>query len=265
MFFTVGRAALTTGRRSALSTVNTHSYGNTACWVLPVIPRDQCGNLSLTPSRLSRVAPIVKINSLYISNPAQRQSGATWLSSNPLLSLLLPATLAKSHPVLSYQTNPIDSHICDLPLSLSPLSTLWLYNPSKPTPSLPQATMPARTRHSLASTTEVAEPEEEPSGLRRLRFNETLSWRAGRAIPVADLLERLESLALELRQLDQEETDKDSLKKVSQDLASGHLLGHRDKGVRAWTACCVVDILRLCAPNAPFTGNQLKVRRCELK
>ncbi|PGH36027.1 sister chromatid cohesion protein PDS5 [[Emmonsia] crescens] len=118
--------------------------------------------------------------------------------------------------------------------------------------------MPARTRHSLASTTEVAEPEEEPSGLRRLRFNETLSWRAGRAIPVADLLERLESLALELRQLDQEETDKDSLKKVSQDLASGHLLGHRDKGVRAWTACCVVDILRLCAPNAPFTGNQLK-------
>ncbi|OAX84292.1 hypothetical protein ACJ72_01334 [Emergomyces africanus] len=118
--------------------------------------------------------------------------------------------------------------------------------------------MPARTRHSLASTTQVSEPEEEPSGLHRLRFNETLSWRAGRAIPVADLLERLESLALELRQLDQEETDKDSLKKVSQDLASGHLLGHRDKGVRAWTACCVVDILRLCAPNAPFTGNQLK-------
>ncbi|EEQ84407.1 sister chromatid cohesion protein PDS5 [Blastomyces dermatitidis ER-3] len=118
--------------------------------------------------------------------------------------------------------------------------------------------MPARTRHSLATTPEVAEPEEEPSGLRRLRFNDTLSWRAGRAIPVADLLERLESLALELRQLDQEETDKDSLKNVSQDLASGHLLGHRDKGVRAWTACCVVDILRLCAPNAPFTGNQLK-------
>ncbi|EGC43808.1 conserved hypothetical protein [Histoplasma capsulatum var. duboisii H88] len=118
--------------------------------------------------------------------------------------------------------------------------------------------MPTRTRHSLTATTEVAEPEEESSGLRRLRFNETLSWRAGRAIPVADLLERLESLALELRQLDQEETDKDSLKKVSQELASGHLLGHRDKGVRAWTTCCVVDILRLCAPNAPFTGNQLK-------
>ncbi|PGH15463.1 hypothetical protein AJ79_02440 [Helicocarpus griseus UAMH5409] len=118
--------------------------------------------------------------------------------------------------------------------------------------------MPARTRHAQAATTEVAEPEEEPSGLHRLKFNETLSWRAGRAIPVADLLERLESLALELRQLDQEGTDKDSLKKVSQDLASGHLLGHRDKGVRAWTACCAVDILRLCAPNAPFTGNQLK-------
>ncbi|ODH46046.1 hypothetical protein GX48_07869 [Paracoccidioides brasiliensis] len=118
--------------------------------------------------------------------------------------------------------------------------------------------MPLRTRHSQAGTTEIAEPDEEPSGLRRLKFKQPLSWRAGRAITVADLLERLESLALELRQLDQEETDKDSLRKVSQELASLHLLGHRDRGVRAWTACCVVDILRLCAPNAPFTGNQLK-------
>ncbi|KAK2774902.1 hypothetical protein FQN53_003378 [Emmonsiellopsis sp. PD_33] len=118
--------------------------------------------------------------------------------------------------------------------------------------------MPARTRLAHPAATTTLEPDDEPSGLRRLKFNDTLSWRAGRAIPVADLLERLESLALELRQLDQEETDKDSLTNVSQELASGHLLGHRDKGVRAWTACCVVDILRLCAPNAPFTGNQLK-------
>lgn len=120
--------------------------------------------------------------------------------------------------------------------------------------------MPSRTRQSRTSAAEAVEPEENADGLHRLRFNEPISWRAGRPIPVAELLRRLELLAAELRELDQEDTDRDSLTKVSQELAHGHLLGHRDKGVRAWTACCVVDILRLCAPDAPFTGNQLKVR-----
>ncbi|EGD89097.1 hypothetical protein H112_04016 [Trichophyton rubrum D6] len=94
--------------------------------------------------------------------------------------------------------------------------------------------------------------------LHKLQFNQAISWKAGKAIPVAHLLQRLEELGSELRMLDQEDIDRNSLTKVSQELADGHLLGHRDKGVRAWTACCVVDILRLCAPNAPFTVNQLK-------
>ncbi|KAK2836917.1 hypothetical protein FQN49_006592 [Arthroderma sp. PD_2] len=134
--------------------------------------------------------------------------------------------------------------------------------------------MPARTRHAKAAkapaavVTETVEPEEQDEeqfeqgqgdeALNKLQFNQTLSWRAGKAIPVAHLLQRLEELGSELRMLDQEETDRNSLSKVSQELAAGHLLGHRDKGVRAWTACCVVDILRLCAPDAPFTVNQLK-------
>jgi sister chromatid cohesion protein PDS5 len=92
-----------------------------------------------------------------------------------------------------------------------------------------------------------------------LQFNEPLSWRAGKAIPVADLLSRLEKLARELQGLPQDDTDRETLKSVSQSLANGHLLGHRDKGVRAWTACCLVEIFRLCAPDAPFTQPQLKV------
>jgi sister chromatid cohesion protein PDS5 len=120
--------------------------------------------------------------------------------------------------------------------------------------------MPARTRQSLTSTAEVVEPEEEQNGLHTLRFNEPLSWRVGKsAIPVADLLSRLQILAQELSTMDQDDIDKGSLKKVSQELANGHLLAHRDKGVRAWVTSCIVDILRLCAPDAPFTGNQLKV------
>ncbi|KAJ5650346.1 uncharacterized protein N7484_004069 [Penicillium longicatenatum] len=104
-----------------------------------------------------------------------------------------------------------------------------------------------------------ADEAEEDSGLRSLSFNQPLSWRVGRsAIPIADLLERLQTLAQELRKLEQEDVDKESLRKVSQELASAHLLAHKDKGVRAWATCCLVDVLRLCAPDAPFTRNQLK-------
>lgn len=112
--------------------------------------------------------------------------------------------------------------------------------------------MPSRTRPPADAY--------EDTGLRSLSFNQPLSWRVGRsAIPIADLLERLQTLAQELRKLEQEEIDKESLRKVSQELASAHLLAHKDKGVRAWATCCIVDVLRLCAPDAPFTRNQLKV------
>ena len=120
--------------------------------------------------------------------------------------------------------------------------------------------MPARTRHAAPGATEVVQPEEEHEQASVLRFDDPLSWRAGKAIPVADLLSRLQNLFNEVRLLEQEEIERSSLTKVSQELANGHLLGHRDRGVRAWAACCVVEILRLCAPDAPFTGTQLKVR-----
>jgi hypothetical protein len=92
-----------------------------------------------------------------------------------------------------------------------------------------------------------------------LKFNQTLSWRAGKAIPTVELIKRLETLATELRELDQELTDKDSLGKVAKELAGQNLLSHKDKGVRAFAACCLVDVLKLCAPDAPFTGTQLRV------
>ena len=93
-----------------------------------------------------------------------------------------------------------------------------------------------------------------------LKFNESLSWRVGRPLAVAELIRRLETLGNELQQLDQEEEDeafRDSFLKVARELADPQLLGHKDRGVRAWTARCIVDLLRLCAPNAPFTEKQL--------
>jgi sister-chromatid-cohesion protein PDS5 len=103
-----------------------------------------------------------------------------------------------------------------------------------------------------------AEGVHEPR-LAGLQFNEPLSWRAGKPIATSELLRRLEALAIELRDMEQEDTDKDSLTHVAKELAGQNLLGHKDKGVRSFTACCLVDILRICAPDAPFTATMLKV------
>jgi len=61
-------------------------------------------------------------------------------------------------------------------------------------------------------------------------------------------------------EMDQEESDKDSLTHVAKELAGPNLLHHKDRGVRAYTACCLVDVFRICAPDAPFTPSQSKVR-----
>lgn len=109
---------------------------------------------------------------------------------------------------------------------------------------------------------EMDESEHEMGGL---QFNEPLSWRAGKPIAIADLLQRLQNLSKEMRAMEQEEEDRESFTAVAKELASHNLLAHKDKGVKAWTACCLVDILRLCAPDAPYTGQQLKVSLHEVK
>lgn len=119
--------------------------------------------------------------------------------------------------------------------------------------------MSTRRRQSAVATTEVAEPSSSQNGLRKLQFNEPLSWRAGKPIAIGELIRRLTALARELRDMEQEENDRDSFTKVAKELTGHGLLAHKDKGVRAWTACCLVDILKLCAPDAPYTGTQLKV------
>ena len=105
---------------------------------------------------------------------------------------------------------------------------------------------------------ELDEPQHELPGL---QFNEPLLWRAGKPIAIADLLRRLQALSKEMKGMEQEENERESFSTVAKELASPNLLGHKDKGVKAWTACCLVEILRLCAPDAPYTGQQLKVSK----
>lgn len=118
--------------------------------------------------------------------------------------------------------------------------------------------MPPRLRDSGATAN--AAQKEHRYNIPGLSFGDTLTWRAGKPIAVADLLTRLQKLGNELRNFDDDQVDSRSFTTLAYDLANANLLGHKDKGVRAWIIACIVDVLRLCAPDAPFIEGQLKVR-----
>jgi len=122
--------------------------------------------------------------------------------------------------------------------------------------------MASRSRRSAAQ--EVVEEEEEQEGVKKLKFTQALVGKPGKQIGVTELLARLKTLCDELRDIDQEEADTESLTRSAKELASPSLIHHKDAGVRAWAACCVVEMFRLFAPNAPYTASQLKVRLAAL-
>jgi sister-chromatid-cohesion protein PDS5 len=139
--------------------------------------------------------------------------------------------------------------------------------------------MAPRSRRSAAAAKAVAEekePEQEQEqeseheeeqedadaaqdGGKKLSFKQPLVGRPGKQISVSDLLTRLKTLLDELRTIDQEDAHHESLTPVAQELASQSLLQHKDNGVRAWTVCCIVDMLKLFAPDAPYPASKLKV------
>ncbi|KAK9331716.1 armadillo-type protein [Lipomyces starkeyi] len=92
----------------------------------------------------------------------------------------------------------------------------------------------------------------------RLKFDQPLAPKANKPIAVSELLKRLQAVHVELAKFDQGSVDLKSVDKVAKDLVSTNLLQHRDKGVRAYVACCLADILRLYAPDAPYTATQLQ-------
>ncbi|KAK7749229.1 Sister chromatid cohesion protein pds5 [Diatrype stigma] len=102
------------------------------------------------------------------------------------------------------------------------------------------------------------EDQEMEGELQSLQFSEQLVPRAGKGIAIGELLRRLERLSKELVDFEQESVNTESLNGVAKQLASPSLLSHKEAGVKAYTASCLVDILKLCAPEAPFTPKQLK-------
>lgn len=89
----------------------------------------------------------------------------------------------------------------------------------------------------------------------KLRFREKLSSKGQNT---DTLVKKLQELHKQLADLDQELVDVDSLNAVRKDLVNNSLLLHKDRGVKAYTACCLADILRLYAPDAPYTQPELR-------
>ncbi|ETN43045.1 uncharacterized protein HMPREF1541_02203 [Cyphellophora europaea CBS 101466] len=101
-------------------------------------------------------------------------------------------------------------------------------------------------------------PSEKVYDVPGLDYSQSLTWRPGKAIAVGDLLGRLQALRAQLSNFEDEQVDSRLWTGLAGDLAHANLLGHKDKGVRAWTISCIIDVLKICAPDAPFQANALK-------
>ncbi|KAF9527490.1 cohesin-associated protein Pds5 [Crepidotus variabilis] len=106
--------------------------------------------------------------------------------------------------------------------------------------------MVAQTRHSGTNAS---------SSKKRLAFHEKL---AGKGVTTDALLKKLKTLHQQLAALDQDTVETNSLATVRTELILTSLLLHKDRGVKAYTACCLADILRLYAPEAPYTQHELR-------
>ena len=116
----------------------------------------------------------------------------------------------------------------------------------------------AKQRAPSPEPVEEATQDTEAGAAQALVFNEPLTWRPGKQIPVVDLLRRLKALSEELHSIEQDDADRTSLAPKAQELANTQLVNHKDKGVKAYALLCIVHMFRIFAPDAPYKGAQLK-------
>lgn len=95
--------------------------------------------------------------------------------------------------------------------------------------------------------------------MRQLQFRGPLN-KTG--ISAAELHERLREFQKELSETAQGDLDTSQLDTYCQELIKPTFLRHKHKGIQAIVACILADMLRLYAPNAPFSSLEIKVRAC---
>ena len=78
---------------------------------------------------------------------------------------------------------------------------------------------------------------------------------------VTDIVLELKTLQESLSATEQGEFEelREQLAPVAARLAENDLLRNSDKTVKLLVACCIANVLRLSAPAAPYTSEQLKV------
>ena len=72
-----------------------------------------------------------------------------------------------------------------------------------------------------------------------------------------ELIRRLKTAAQELTNVDQGEETKD-FTEFAASVAQPFILNHKDKDVKSYAACCLVDVLRIFAPEPPYNEEELK-------
>ncbi|KAJ7839550.1 armadillo-type protein [Mycena olivaceomarginata] len=96
--------------------------------------------------------------------------------------------------------------------------------------------MVAQTRHAA-----VPSPK-------KLAFKDKL---VGKGVSTDLTIKKLQALHRELARLG-------TRARVRKELINSSILLHKDRGVKAYAACCLADILRLTAPDAPYTQGELR-------
>lgn len=76
-------------------------------------------------------------------------------------------------------------------------------------------------------------------------------------IPTKELLTRLQRIADTLSGVDQTDASLDTYRQLASDLANKKLLSNKNKGIQAYACCALADILRIYAPDAPFSPETL--------
>lgn len=92
---------------------------------------------------------------------------------------------------------------------------------------------------------------------KRLEFKKDILSTISKPIPTKELLNRLNALNDELSTLDQDNVDLISLETIKDDLINKKLIKHSNKGVQIYVSCCLANILRLFAPDAPYDNSDL--------
>ncbi|OUM55003.1 hypothetical protein BVG19_g4478 [[Candida] boidinii] len=94
-------------------------------------------------------------------------------------------------------------------------------------------------------------------GLHKLRFDQELISTVTNHISTKELISRLQELYEELSSIDPDSLDISSVASVKDQLVNKKLLKNANTGIQTLTACCLSDILRIYAPDAPYNAQQL--------